>query len=346
MRLSYSQRITAFFAMNIQHNTQLQTYNSFRTQAVAKLFAQTETIEELLEVLQKYPNEEKLVLGNGCNLFFTKDYNGLIIKPSMKGIRIINKTTNHVDIEAGAAEDWDDFVDYCVTKGWSGIENLSLIPGSVGAAPIQNIGAYGTEVKNVIVTVNAVDITTGNIISFNNEDCLFEYRDSIFKKTRRYVITSVVFRLNKQFTYVEKYIDLKKELEGISSPTLLQVRNAIINIRNRKLPNHKVTPNAGSFFKNPILTSADKDELLNILPEAPIYDYKNNLFKTSAAYLIEKAGYKGRRSGNVGTYPNHALIIVNYGTNSGEDIADFMKEIQKTVDSEFKIKLEPEVWIF
>lgn len=332
--------------MNIQRNFQLQDYNSFRTKANAKIFCQPETIIELKAILNEYPKEEKLIIGNGCNLFFTKDFDGLVIKPMMSGITILNENDEYVEIEVGAAEDWDKLVNFCVRNNWSGIENLSLIPGSVGAAPVQNIGAYGTEVKDVIKQVNTIEITSGQIKIFDTFDCRFGYRNSIFKETRKYIITSVVFRLNKSFIYQEKYVDLKNELKDISSPSLQQVRDAIINIRRRKLPDHIEIPNAGSFFKNPIINNGEKEKLLKKLPNAPIYEVDQNLFKTSAAFLIEKAGYKGKQNGNVGTYKNHALIIVNHGTNCGQDISNFKQEIQDAVKTKFDINLEAEVWIF
>jgi len=264
----------------------------------------------------------------------------------MRGFTIVSENNEYVDIEAGAAEDWDQFVGQCVALGYAGLENLSLIPGSVGASPIQNIGAYGTEVKDTIIQVKAVDIRSGEPCEFTNEECVFGYRDSIFKRTRAYIVTSVVFRLSKSFTYKEKYIDLSRELEGIATPTLTQVRNAIIRIRTRKLPDVKLLPNAGSFFKNPVLTLEEKESLQKILADAPIYSVGDNKFKTSAAFLIEKAGFKGKRSGMVGTYADHALIIVNYGTEKGQEIVDFMHEIQQEVKQQFGIMLEPEVWIY
>ncbi len=334
--------------MIIKRNYQLQQYNSFRTKAEAKLFAEINNIDQLKEIIKLYPNENKLVLGNGCNLFFTHNFDGLIIKPIISGINIISETIDSVYIEAGAGQDWDALVEYCVNKGWSGIENLSLIPGSVGAAPIQNIGAYGTEVNEVITEVRTVDIPSAEEKIFKNEECGFDYRNSIFKQTRNYVITSVVFRLNKSFTYKEKYTDLNNELKNITSPSLSQVREAIIRIRKRKLPNHIELPNAGSFFKNPIINKEASEHILVIHPNAPIYEVGNNLYKTSAAFLIENVGYKGKLNlkENVGTYKNHALIIVNYGTDNGNDITEFMQEIQSAVKMKYNIQLEPEVWIF
>jgi UDP-N-acetylmuramate dehydrogenase len=264
----------------------------------------------------------------------------------MQGINILTETADFVEIEAGAAEDWDSFAAHCVLLGYAGVENLSFIPGTVGAAPIQNIGAYGAEVKDVVISVKAIEIATGNAVEFSNSACEFAYRDSIFKRTQQYIITSVVFRLQKSFVYQKKYIDLNRALEGIANPTLSQVREAVIRVRTRKLPDYIALPNAGSFFKNPILTREEKEKLLQKLPDAPIYNAENEEYKTSAAYLIEKAGYKGKRIGNVGTYEHHALIIVNYGTENGAEIRDFMREIQDKIESEFGIRLEAEVWVY
>ena len=333
--------------MNIQHNIQLQPYNSFRTKALANLFAQPKTVEELRQILSEHKTGKKLILGHGYNLFFTKDFDGLIIKPEIYGINILEENADWVEMEAGASEDWDTFVEFCVSHGYAGVENLSLIPGTVGAAPIQNIGAYGAEVSDVITCVKTVDIENGTVKEFSNAACDFSYRNSIFKQTtQRYVITSVVFRLQKSFSYVEKYVDLSRELENNPNPSLSDVREAVINVRTRKLPDPAALPNAGSFFKNPILSESEKEKLLTLLPDAPVYNAGNGCFKTSAAYLIEKAGYKGKRKGDVGTYDHHALIVVNYGTENGREITDFIQEIRHEVQNKYTIKLEPEVWIF
>lgn len=332
--------------MKIQHNKQLQQYNSFRTKAVARLFCEPQSVDELSEILKSFPDENKLILGAGNNLFFTKNYDGLIIKPAMYEINIISDDENFVEIEAGAAVEWDNLVEECVSKGYSGLENLSLIPGSVGASPIQNIGAYGSEAKDTITLVKTVDIKTGEQKEFTNNECRFGYRDSIFKQTRRYIITSVIFRLSKSFTYEEKYVDLSRELKGNLTPSLSQIREAIIAIRSRKLPDVNKLPNAGSFFKNPILTKEEKEALQKKIVDVPIYNIGENSFKTSAAFLIEKAGFKGKTIGKVGTYENHALVIINLGTEDGNDILNFAQEIRNEVDKQFGIILEPEVWIF
>ena len=293
-----------------------------------------------------YSKEKKLVLGAGYNLFFTKDFNGLVIKPGMQEIKIVSENDSYVIIEAGAGVEWDKMVEDCVARGYAGIENLSLIPSSVGASPIQNIGAYGSEVKDTIVLVKTVDLQTGEYIEFANSECQFGYRNSIFKQTNRYIITSVLFKLSKSYTYKEKYIDVSRELKDIESPTIKQVRDAIVKIRTRKLPDTKTLPNAGSFFKNPVLTEEEKHSLQKVIIDAPIYNIGENRFKTSAAFLIEKAGFKGKRKGMVGTYEHHALVIVNYGTNNGKEISDFASEIQEEVLKMFSIKLELEVWIY
>lgn len=332
--------------MKVQNKIQLQPFNSFNTKAVAKLFCEPETQEELSDLLNKYSSETKLVIGAGYNIFFTKDFDGFVIKPAMKSIEIIWEDENFVEIEAGAGVEWDKLVEECVDRGYSGIENLSLIPSSVGASPIQNIGAYGSEVKDTIVLVKAVDINSGRYIEFSNSQCEFGYRNSIFKSSRRYIITSVVFKLSKSFIYKEKYIDVSRELQGIESPTLKEVREAIVKIRTRKLPDPVKLPNAGSFFKNPILTEEEKNALQKRVVDAPIFNYGENSFKTSAAFLIEKAGFKGKRKGMVGTYENHALVIVNHGTDRGQEILDFANEIKEEVLKQFGIILEPEVWIY
>lgn len=332
--------------MNIQHNIQLKPYNSFRTKAKAKLFCEPETVEELSEIIKLHTNEKKLVLGGGYNLFFTQNFDGLIIHPNKKGINIRFEDNNTVEIEANASESWDDFVAFCVNNNYAGIENLSLIPSTVGAAPVQNIGAYGTEVGEVILLVKTVHIETGEQKVFTNKMCNFGYRDSIFKQTGKYIITSVVFQLQKEFTYKQKYIDVVNELEDIKKPTLKDVRRAIMNIRNRKLPDWEALPNAGSFFKNPFLTYQEKENLLKVLPDATIHKVDDIYFKTSAAFLIDKAGFKNKNNKKVGTYKHHSLIIVNYGSEEGSDILDFVNEIQQRVHSQFKIWLEPEVRIY
>ena len=334
--------------MEYYRQTRLKKYNSFGTDAIAKLFCSPQNVTDLCQCIKDHPTENKLVIGGGCNLFFTKDFDGLVIYPQIKGIREASDDEaddDDVFIEVCASEDWDSFVAYCVDRGYAGLENLSHIPGTVGASPIQNIGAYGAEVKDTIREVVAIDIETGEAISFANHECEFAYRDSIFKRTGKYVVVSVVFHLRRSFTYVPKYFDLNKELENKESPTIQDVRGAVIRVRERKLPNEKVLPNCGSFFKNPYISLDLANNIKKDYPELPVFPYTDGLVKTSAAFLIDRAGYKGKRNGDVGTYPNQPLIIVKYGAADGNDIVCFMKEIQSAVKQIFEIELEPEVRI-
>lgn len=335
--------------MDYYRQTQLKDYNSFRTEALAKLFCSPNSIEELRQCLKDYPNEKKLIIGGGCNLFFTKDFDGLVIYPNIKGLRESadeEEEDEDIFIEVNASENWDEFVSYCVERGYAGLENLSLIPGTVGAAPIQNIGAYGVEVKDTIHEVVAIDMETGETLSFSNAECEFEYRDSIFKRTNKYLVISVVFHLKRTFVYTPRYFDLNKELEDIAEPSIQDVRDAVIRVRQRKLPDERILPNAGSFFKNPYITREQTDKISKEFVDLPAYTQKNGTIKTSAAFLIDKAGYRNKRIGNIGTYQNHPLIIVNYGSPDGNDIVSFMKEIQQSVKEKFDIELEPEVRIF
>lgn len=331
-----------------QYNIQLKPYNSFQTEAFAKVFCEPSNTQELIQCLTDFRDDHKLVIGGGCNLLFTQDFEGLVIKPNLYGIREISDDSDdseYLFLEVSASENWDKFVEFCVSKGYAGLENLSYIPGTIGASPVQNIGAYGAEVKDCIREVVALNTETLEVVSFSNSECEFEYRDSIFKKQNKYIIISVVFQLKRSFTYVPKYADLNKELENIEQPTLQEVRDAVIRVRQRKLPDEKVLPNAGSFFKNPYITQEIADKIIESYPELPLYPIEGGLLKTSAAFLIDRAGYKGKQIGQIGTYPKQALIIVNYGTPDGNEIVSFMKEIQQAVFNKFAIALEPEVRI-
>lgn len=331
-----------------QYNVQLKDYNSFRTEALAKIFCEPKNIDQLRQCVSDYADEKKLVLGKGCNLFFTKNFDGLVIKPDAYGIREIHDDSDDSDdifIEAKSAEDWDSFVEFCVDRGYAGLENLSYIPGTVGASPIQNIGAYGAEVKDCIHEVVALDMETLEVISFSNAECEFGYRDSIFKRKDKYIVISVVFLLKRSYKYNPKYADLIKELEDISEPELKDVRDAIIRIRKRKLPDEKILPNGGSFFKNPYIPNEAAENIKKSYPDLPVYPVDENLVKVSAAFLIDKSGFRGKQIGEIGTYPKQALIVVNYGSSDGKDIVKFINEIQKAVFDRFGILLEPEVRI-
>ncbi|MDR1810053.1 MAG: UDP-N-acetylmuramate dehydrogenase [Prevotella sp.] len=330
-----------------QENVQLKPYNAFQTEAYAKLFCEPASIRELKDCIDAHREEKKLIIGGGCNMFFTQDFDGLVIKPNLKGLHEISgEDDDDVFIEAMASEDWDGFVAHCVERGFSGVENLSLIPGTVGAAPVQNIGAYGAEVKDCIREVIVLDMEANEVLSFSNKECEFSYRDSIFKRTGKFIVLSVIFHLQKSYTYSPKYFDLNKELENLEAPDIQDVREAVIRIRRRKLPDHIELPNCGSFFKNPYISEEKSRQLLDGYPDLPVYPQKDGQIKTSAAFLIDRAGYRGKKEGNVGTYPNQALIIVNYGTADGNEILAFARKIQSAVKARFDIELEPEVWIF
>lgn len=330
------------------YNIQLRPYNSFQTEAIAKVFCEPSNIDELRQSMLDFADDDKLIIGGGCNLFFTGNYDGLVIKPSLYGKRIVensSKDSNHIHLEVMASEDWDELVEFCVNEGYSGLENLSYIPGTVGASPIQNIGAYGAEVKDCIHKVTALNRDTLEVEEFSKENCQFGYRDSYFKRTNNYIVLSVEFCLNTEYTYTPKYADLNKELEKTTNPSIKDVREAVIRVRKRKLPDQRDLPNAGSFFKNPYLSKAIADKLLETYPELPLYPVNEDVLKTSAAYLIDRSGYKGKQIGNIGTYPKQPLIIVNYGSTNGNDIVTFMQEIQSVVFNTFNIQLEPEVRI-
>lgn len=336
--------------MKFEFNYPLNNLNSLRTYANAKIYCRPESIQDLISIREKYCKEQKLIIGEGCNLFFTKNFDGIVIHPNIKGIDILpienSDKADYTFIEVKASENWDKLVEYTVELGLSGLENLSLIPSSVGAAPIQNIGAYGSEVKNCIYSVTAFSFETGQIKTFTNSECDFDYRNSFFKRNTEYMIISVVFKLSNSFLYIPKYAELDKELENFKKPTLMDVRNAVLNIRKRKLPDEKELPNAGSFFKNPYIDASLAEKLKAEFNNMSQYPISNGNFKIPAAFLIDKAGFKNKRIGDVGTYPTQPLVIVNYGTKNGNDIVTFMKIIQNAVFSKFGIMLEPEVRIY
>lgn len=305
---------------------------------------------ELRGFLEANKNLEKvLVVGSGSNLLFTKDYDGFVLLNEIKGVKIIAESDSEVIVKVGGGENWSDFVDYTISKGWGGLENLSLIPGTVGAAPVQNIGAYGVELNEVLVSLEAIDIETGDTLAFANEDCEFEYRTSIFK-TRlkgRFVILNVLFRLMKTPELTLDYAPLKKyfsdrEKDSIS---IREVGEAVKQIRRSKLPDPDEIGNAGSFFKNPVVRFSKIEELMSKFPDIPFYKVDDGNFKLAAGWLIEKSGWKGKRIGDAGVHNKQALVLVNYGKASGKDIADLAIQVQNSVKDQFGIALETEVTI-
>ena len=333
--------------MNIQENFSLQQYNTFGVEAKTKYFAEVNSVEELKETL-RLSHSPLLILGGGSNLLFTKDFEGLVIKLNLKGITEQITDENHVLVTAKAGENWHEFVQKTISENYGGLENLSLIPGNVGTCPIQNIGAYGTEIKDHFVSCKALNIETLEIETIDLEQCKFGYRDSIFKTSAKgkYVILEVTFKLTTKNHHIKtEYGAISSELKnlGIENPTIQDVAKAVINIRQSKLPNPAETGNAGSFFKNPTIPLAQFEKLKEKFPE--IQGYPNGDFvKVPAGWLIENAGWKGKQIGNVASHKLQALVIINAtGNATGKEIYDFSSQIINSVKEKYGIELEREV---
>jgi len=316
---------------------------------MCKYFAKITEIDELLDLQDKkdYSKLNKMVLGGGSNVLFAQDFDGLIIKNEVMGIEIVEEDEQKVMLKVGAGENWHQFVLYCISKGYVGIENLSLIPGNVGASPMQNIGAYGVEIKDLIVKVDCIDINDGSLSTFNNEECDFEYRSSIFKTKYRgeKFISHVHYSLTKNLIFNTSYGAIEQELEsmGIEELSIEAISQAVISIRQRKLPNPAEIGNAGSFFKNPVVDKKSAERLQVLYPDIPVYPAGPTKIKLAAGWLIEKAGWKGKRLGNYGVHKNQALVLVNYGGAKGNDINNLANEIQSSVSEKFDVLLEKEV---
>ncbi len=292
--------------------------------------------------------EPKYILGGGSNVLFEEDYDGLIVRNAIEGIAILGEDTTEVCLEVGAGVIWQNLVEWCLDRDFGGIENLSLIPGTVGAAPIQNIGAYGVEFESVFDSLDALSTVDGTERSFSKEECEFSYRQSIFKSALKgkYIITKVRLKLTrKDHPLVLDYGQVSQELDhkGIVSPSIQDVSQVICQIRRSKLPDPSVTGNAGSFFKNPVVQKAKYLSLQQDYPEIPGYMVGQDLCKIPAAWMIEKCGWKGYRSGDVGVYPRHALVLVNYGSATGSEIRQLSDCIKKSVREKFGISIDPEV---
>lgn len=334
--------------MEIIDNFSLKNYNTFGIEAKAKQFVSVHSVEELQTVLKENPVQKKFILGGGSNMLLTKDIDALTIHVDIKGRTIIEQTEDAVWVEAKAGENWHEFVLWTISHDFGGLENMSLIPGNVGTTPIQNIGAYGTEIKDTFVYCEAVNIQTLELKKFTNEECKFGYRESIFKNEAKdqYIIVSVVFKLTRQNHKINtSYGDIAAELakKNIIVPTLKDVSNAIITIRQSKLPDPKELGNSGSFFKNPIIPKSDFERIHLLHPEMPSYTVSETEVKVPAGWLIERAGFKGKRFGDAGIHKNQALVLVNYGNATGQEILNVSKEIQKTVNELFDIEIEAEV---
>lgn len=333
----------------IQQHYSIQHLTTFKFPCTAEVFATFDSEASLIELLKQVPPTTPfMVLGGGSNVLFSPKYSGWILHNRCKGITLQNCSSSSVTIKVGAGEAWHDFVLYCVENGYYGIENLSLIPGTVGASPIQNIGAYGVEVKDVIESVEGISLPTFERKTLYNKDCCFGYRDSIFKKELKgkFIITSVTFTLSLQKQLNTEYGAIQsilKEMQ-IEQPTLKDISHAVITIRQSKLPDPSVIGNAGSFFKNPEITTHHFASLQSQFPTLPHYPgSRSGYIKIPAGWLIEKAGWKGKRKGNVGVHDKQALVLVNYGEGIGSELISLSKEIQQDVWEKFSIRLEAEV---
>ena len=326
----------------------LKNHNTFGISAYAKEFVSVHTVTELIEVLQENKEKKLFILGGGSNMLLTQDIDALVIHIDLKGKEVVWQDDNTVHVKAMAGENWHEFVLYCIDKGYGGIESLSLIPGNVGTTPIQNIGAYGTEIKDTMVSCEAIDIATQVLVTFTNEECRFAYRESVFKGPfkDKYIITSVTFGLTKTAHKINtSYGDIAAELtkHNIVAPTLKEVSNAITAIRQSKLPNPKELGNSGSFFKNPIITIAEFERIYLLHPTMPYYTLDDTYVKVPAGWLIEQCGFKGRRFGDAGVHAKQALVLVNYGNATGQELLALSKNIRETVFDTFGIMIEAEV---
>ena len=334
--------------LQIQENVSLKNFNTFGIDVSAKYFVEINHQDELVELFMdpQWLQVERLVLGGGSNMLFVKNFDGLVIRMNIRGIEHrINH--NEVFVEAGAGEVWNDLVNFCVAREYAGIENLSLIPGSVGASPIQNIGAYGVELKDVLCSCHAFKIATGEFRTFTNDDCRFGYRDSIFKNElkEKYIIVSVKFRLSLVPNINLKYGAIEQELanRNIIQPTIKDVSQVVSHIRVSKLPDPSTIGNAGSFFKNPVIGIDQFKEVQSKFPELVNYPAGDSFVKLAAGWLIEQCGWKGKVVGNTGTWKNQALVLVNHGGATGTEVYSLSSQIIDSVYTKFGVKLEREV---
>ncbi|WP_299164740.1 UDP-N-acetylmuramate dehydrogenase [uncultured Eudoraea sp.] len=334
--------------MKIQHNKSLKKYNTFGIEALASHFVEITTIQNLQEALQLEDYPKKIVLSGGSNMLITNDLNALVMHINIKGITIISEDENHVVLKIMAGENWHELVIWTINQDYGGLENLSLIPGNVGTSPIQNIGAYGVELKDSFESCEAMDVSTQQLITFSKSDCQFGYRDSIFKNAGKgkYIITSVNLKLNKPpHSPNTSYGAIETELKEnkIDHPTIKDVSDAVIAIRQKKLPDPIKLGNSGSFFKNPVITKEKFITFLDSNPDAPFYQISETSYKIPAGWLIEKCGFKGKRFGDAGVHKNQALVLVNYGGASGQELLLLAHKIQDAVLTRYGIKIIPEV---
>jgi UDP-N-acetylmuramate dehydrogenase len=334
--------------MMIYKNISLKKYNTFGLDYSADTFINIKTEGEAIEFFVSGSRGNRLlILGGGSNVLFTGNFEGTILYPDIEGIKIEESDSSTAIVSAGAGVDWDKLVEWTVNKKLGGLENLSLIPGKTGATPVQNIGAYGVEVQDLIVKVRTINTRDGSIRIFSNHECGFGYRNSIFKNTEKgkYLVTSVYYRLSLNPELNLGYGSLSEEVKNLGPENIGNVRQAVINIRRSKLPDPLVTGNAGSFFKNPVVNSTIADALKNAFPEMPVFNNSQGSVKLAAGWLIDKCGWKGKRIGDAGVHDKQALVLINYGNASGKDIYELSNEIKSSVREKFGIELEREVEI-
>lgn len=331
----------------IKKNISLKRYNTFGIDVTASFYAKANTVEKVLYAINfaSYNKEPIYVLGGGSNILLTRNFDGVIINPAIQGVTLMEDLNSDVILRVGAGVNWDSFVNYCVERDFGGVENLSNIPGNVGAAPIQNIGAYGVEAKDTIIKVEGIRVDNRKVVELNNSECRFDYRDSIFKQELKgkFIVTYVWFKLSKSPVLQTNYGNLEDELNRLGERTLRTVRQAVINIRTAKLPDPNIIGNAGSFFKNPIVEISQLDVIKSKYPNVPSYTVSENFVKIPAGWLIEQCGWKGKQVGNCGVHANQALVIVNYGNATGEEILNLAQSIQNSVKERFTVNLEMEV---
>lgn len=328
-------------------NKSLKPFNTFGIDAQAKSIHFFNSINALKELLSQFSNQNILILGGGSNVLFTKDFSGAVLINKIEGIDIVSQNEDEILLKVGGGVIWHDFVMHCVDNDWGGVENLSLIPGSVGASPMQNIGAYGVEIKDVFVELEALEIKTGEIKVFDHEACEFGYRESVFKKEckNQFIIVSVTYRLKKKPIINASYGAIEEQLKEmcISTPTIQDISKAVINIRNSKLPNPKEIGNAGSFFKNPVVDKETLHKIEKDYQNVPNYPAPDDKIKLAAGWLIEQAGWKGRKYNTYGVHEKQALVLVNYGGSTGDQLYNLSEQIIRDVQSKFGVTLEREV---
>lgn len=333
--------------MEILKNQSLLNYNTFGINAEAAYFANATTLDEIKEALVFAKDKPILILGGGSNLLLLKDWEGLVLHIDLKGIDHLGEDNEYLYIKAAAGENWHQFVLYCIEQNFAGVENLSLIPGNVGAGPMQNIGAYGVELKDIFYELEALNRKDLSIRKFSKEECEFDYRSSIFKTSARdqYIILNVTFKLLREPKLNLQYGAIEEQLKGmgVTTPDIKDISDAIIAIRQSKLPDPAVVGNAGSFFKNPVISQEYFETLKSQYPEISAYPQANGTVKIAAGWLIEKAGWKGKRIGNFGVHANQALVLVNYGGAKGNDIYQLSEDIVLDIQAKFGIELEREV---